>query len=103
MRAALPAMILAFALFAAPALAFVPPQADQAQPGAAQPATSAAQALKNPAATVEALNKSMRTSEQQNQAAAEALAKAESDTGNTAKAPKARTSKPIYGDIIVHK
>ncbi|OGR38494.1 MAG: hypothetical protein A2051_03540 [Desulfovibrionales bacterium GWA2_65_9] len=59
----------------------------------------------NPVAAVEAMNKSIRASEQQNQAAVAALAQAQAENkpAQSAPAAKAGGGKVIYGDIIIHK
>ena len=93
---------LAALLFAAPALAVGPPATTETPEAAPQPSGSALESLKNPAATVEALNKNIRASEQQNQAAVAAMNQAQGGA-KPAPAPKAGGGKVIYGDIIIHK
>ena len=88
---------LAALLCAAPALAIGP-----AAPAPAQPPINAVEALKNPAATVEALNRTIRATEQQNQAAVAAMNQAQGEA-TPAPQPKAGGGKVIYGDIIIHK
>ncbi|GEM_PF-1699393 len=80
--------------------------AQQDQPAAstaqAKPAASAVQVLKNPVAAVEAINQSMRASEQRNQEAVAAMNQAQGEA-KPAPASKPGGGKVIYGDIIIYK
>ncbi|MBU1041446.1 MAG: hypothetical protein KKF77_10155 [Proteobacteria bacterium] len=99
--------VLTVPTLATPALAVGPDAPANAQPApSAQPAANlatAAKAVMNPADTVEALNKNIRASQEQNQAAISALNQAGSTAAQSTPAPRPGGGKVMYGDIIIHK
>lgn len=90
------ALLLALVFCATPSLAAI------AAPDESDAKAKATPSL-NPITAVNAMNQSIRASEQQTKAAMDSMTKAESKTPKAAPAAKPGGGKVIYGDIIIHK